>query len=95
MAESLEILLKDSFIACSDTNTNEVTVADHTCVTSETALNKIINIPKIEWALDTFKPFKAAGMGCICPAFFQNDDRALQNKLLLLYKACLMIGHIP
>ncbi|GJQ70299.1 hypothetical protein Trydic_g22737 [Trypoxylus dichotomus] len=56
---------------------------------------KIIQVFKIRCAIESFKPFKSAGMDGIFPALLQQGQDLLSPVLCTLLRATLAMGHLP
>jgi hypothetical protein len=56
---------------------------------------RVINQPKIRWALGTFKPFKSAGTDGIVPVLLQQGAEHVVPHLCRIFRACMAYGFIP
>jgi hypothetical protein len=54
----------------------------------------VINLSKIRWALNTFKPFKSAGTDGIVPVLLQQGVEHLVPHLCRIFRACMAYGFI-
>lgn len=57
--------------------------------------NTIFTRSKVEWAINSFEPFKSPGKDGIFPALLQKGGEALIDYLTNIFKASLTFGHIP
>ena len=62
-------------------------------------LQDISHIPitehRLRWAVKTFHPFKSPGPNGIIPADLQENIDILLPWLLIIFKACLRLSHVP
>ena len=56
---------------------------------------KTISLEKLKAALADFKPLKAAGPDGIKPQVLHHLPPNVLDRLLLIYKACIFLGHTP
>jgi ribonuclease HI len=56
---------------------------------------KIVCLKSVSWAINTFKPYKAAGVDEICPILLQKGSEVLHKSLQKIFTASLALGHIP
>lgn len=56
---------------------------------------EIFTRSKVEWALDSFEPFKSAGGDGIFPALLQHGKEQLCLPLTNLFRASITLGYIP
>lgn len=57
--------------------------------------SEVIDKDKIMWAINTFLPFKAAGMDGVFPALLRWSGDLLANYLVRVFQACLAHRYIP
>ena len=62
---------------------------------AEDLANEIFTIPRVEWAIESFAPFKSPGVDEIYPIFLQKCKRKLVPALTKLYRASLLLRYIP
>ena len=58
-------------------------------------VKEVVNYDSIRWAMESFKPFKAAGPDGIVPACIQRGIDTLTPGLCRIYRACLAFGYVP
>lgn len=56
---------------------------------------KFLQKNKVEWAINSFDPFKSPGKDGIYPAFLQKSNGVLTSALSNMFKASLVFGYIP
>lgn len=66
------------------------TMNDYPCV-----LDTIFTQSKVEWAVNSFEPFKSPGKDGIFPTLLQKGGKVLLNSLTRIFKASLSQGYIP
>lgn len=57
--------------------------------------NLIFSYPRIEWAIDSFSPFKSPGPDGIFPALFQKCKSVIIPFLIKLFRSSFLLGYIP
>lgn len=57
--------------------------------------NRIFTRSKVEWAVNSFEPFKSPGLDGIFPALIQHGGKKLNEYLTQIFKGSLKLGHIP
>lgn len=95
---TLELLLRTHFPECVSSTTvdNEPAELGHNLHrASNTIINKIITFERVEWAINSFKPYKSAGPDGIFPALLTNGTAKLTLTLVRVFRASLMLGYIP
>ena len=81
----LQHLLNTLFPECTDINSSQHSTFSHLNVKrSRSKAINLVNTQSIRWAIDSFSPYKAAGMDGIFPALLQN------LFFLLVLKSCNM-----
>ena len=55
----------------------------------------IIIYRRVEWAIDSFAPYKRRGMDGIFRALLQEVREILIPYLVRIFRACLEIGYVP
>lgn len=55
----------------------------------------VINVNKIKWAINSFKPYKSPGPDNIYPVMLQKGPEILNNKICNILRSSLALGHIP
>jgi hypothetical protein len=56
---------------------------------------KVITFQRVEWAIDSFAPYKSPGADGIFPALLQQGRRILIPYLTRIFRACLATGFVP
>jgi len=56
---------------------------------------RIITHRRVEWALDSFSPYKSPGADGIFPALLQEGREVLIPRLVRIFHACLATGYVP
>ncbi|XP_017483406.1 PREDICTED: uncharacterized protein LOC108372269, partial [Rhagoletis zephyria] len=56
---------------------------------------KLSTVERVQWALSTFSPYKSPGPDGIYPCLLQHGIRHIAPVLSKLYRASLLLGHIP
>ena len=56
---------------------------------------EVVTYSRIQWAIRSFSPFKAAGVDNVIPALLQEGAEILTPHLLQLYRASIAYGYIP
>jgi hypothetical protein len=56
---------------------------------------RIITYRRVEWAIDSFTPYKSPGMDGIFPALLQEGQGILIPYLVKIFRACLATGYVP
>jgi len=59
------------------------------------ALEEIITVDRIRWAISTMSPFKSPGKDGIFPILLQKGIQYLVYPLQSIYRASLLLGYIP
>lgn len=91
--ESNVILLETHFPGCT---TNEIhTDAASNLGMSMENLESIVSEEKIIWAIQSFEPYKSAGLDGIIPKMLQLSIKEITPLLVRVYKDCLKIGYVP
>ena len=55
---------------------------------------RIITYSRVEWAIDSFAPYKSPGMDGIFPALLQEGREILIPYLVRIFRACLVSGYV-
>lgn len=58
-------------------------------------IRQIVSPDRIQWALSSFRPYKAAGPDGVIPAMLQKADRKILGILSRTFEACLTLSYIP
>lgn len=77
------------------TSIEEVPPNDSFNRTSEYIVNQVVSEKKVKWAIDSFDPYKSAGVDGIFPAMLQNTKEILLPLLTEIFKATLRLGYVP
>jgi hypothetical protein len=56
---------------------------------------RVVTYRRVEWAIDSFAPYKSSGVDGIIPALLQKGQEALITYLVRIFRACLSIGYVP
>jgi hypothetical protein len=56
---------------------------------------RIISYCRVEWAIDSFAPYKSPGMDGIFLALLQEGREILIPYLVRIFRACLASGYVP
>jgi len=56
---------------------------------------RIVNYRRVEWAKDSFAPYKSPGVDGIFPALLQQAREVVIPQLVRLFCACLSMGYVP
>ncbi|RYA68486.1 hypothetical protein DD592_26790, partial [Enterobacter cloacae complex sp. 2DZ2F20B] len=56
---------------------------------------KVVTEARLEWAVDSFSPYKSPGVDGIYPALLQRGMSRLRPILLPMLRACLAFSYIP
>ena len=60
----------------------------------ETA-GRVVTVPKVRWAIQSFAPFKSSGEDNIFPAMLHHGLENMINLIAMIYRACIAYGYIP
>jgi ribonuclease HI len=98
--ENNKILLETHFPQCEVMEGNEEydnVLPDESNMNDANAnyINESISIEKINWAIDSFSPYKAAGEDGIFPALLQKAKDLIGENLQTLFGKSLELGYIP
>lgn len=100
-AESLQVLMSTHFPGCQDFMDNDPSSHDQCSQTLDSGntcsadLSTIFSESKIEWAINSFKPYKSPGPDGIIPAMLQNSSKKITPWLTIIFKRCLVRRYIP
>ncbi|KAL1447090.1 hypothetical protein WDU94_000567 [Cyamophila willieti] len=98
--ETMDLLLKTHFPDSITLNNDseyqpaEIPIRRPSVADWKTA-NLVITYSGIEWALGSFKPFKACGPDGVFPALLQEGKEILIPILCRLFRASLAVGYVP
>jgi hypothetical protein len=56
---------------------------------------KVVTYRRVEWAIDSFAPFKSPGVDGIFPALLQQARDVVIPYLVSIFRACLATGYVP
>jgi hypothetical protein len=56
---------------------------------------KVVTYRIVEWAIDSFAPYKSPGADVIFPALLQQGREILIPHLIRIFHACLATGYVP
>ncbi len=83
--ETLSVLLNAHFPGCTE-------VTDLSSITLRTLVDEdrdIITYERVEWAINSFQPYKSPGPDGIFPALLQHCKRKIIPWLVMVYRGCL------
>jgi len=94
--ETLDLLLATHFPDSAAVEGGAIPAAacHATCVDWRVAVG-IITYRRVEWATDSFAPYKSLGKDGIFPALMQEGWEILIPYLVRIFCACLMTGYVP
>jgi hypothetical protein len=69
--------------------------ASHTSKYDWGVAAEMVTYRKMEWAINTFLPYKSLGMDGIFPALPQQGQRVVIPYLIKIFRACLAMGYVP
>jgi hypothetical protein len=55
----------------------------------------VVTYRGVEWAIDSFAPYKSPEMDDIFPALLQEEREALIPYLVRVFRACVSTGYVP
>jgi hypothetical protein len=56
---------------------------------------RVVTCRRVEWAIDSFVPYKSRGMDGIFPALLQEGQEVFVSYLVRIFGACLSTGYVP
>jgi hypothetical protein len=56
---------------------------------------RVVTYRRVEWGIDSFAPYKSAGVDGIFPALLQEGQEAVIPYLVRIFLACLSTGYVP
>ena len=56
---------------------------------------KMVTYRRVEWAIDSFAPYKSPGVDGIFPALLQQAREIVIPRLVRIFRACLATGYVP
>jgi hypothetical protein len=56
---------------------------------------RVVTYRRVEWAIDSFTPYKSPGMDGIFLALLQQAREVVIPYLVRIYHACLATGYVP
>ena len=56
---------------------------------------RVVTYRRVEWAIDSFAPYKSPGMDGIFLALLQQGQEAVIPYLVRIFRACLSTGYVP
>jgi hypothetical protein len=56
---------------------------------------KVVTYRRVEWAIDSFAPYKSPGADGIFPALLQRAREIVIPHLVRIFRACLVTGYVP
>ena len=55
----------------------------------------VVTYRRVEWAIDSFAPYKSPGLDGIFPALLQKAREVVIPHLVKIFRACLETGYVP
>ena len=94
--ENLDLLLATHFpgSVCSEGGVIPAPACRTNCLDWRVAV-RIVTYGRVEWAIDSFAPYKSPGMDAIFPALLQEGREVLIPYLIRIFRACLATGYVP
>jgi hypothetical protein len=94
--ENLELLLTTHFPDSGVTEKSAVPAAALPATCSDCRLaTRVVTYRRVEWAIDTFAPYKSAGVDGIFPALLQQSREMIIRYVVRIFRACLSTGYVP
>lgn len=93
--DSYKLLMETHFPGCKSKITKEIPETFLKTCQNDLDIEKAITKPKISWAINSLKPFKASGEDGIFPALIQKCEDSIIDHLQTLFKASLKHSYIP
>lgn len=59
------------------------------------SIDRIGCLKKVEWAINSFDPFKSHGTDQIIPKMLQVASQTISDRLVDIFRASLRFGYIP
>jgi len=56
---------------------------------------RVVTFRRVEWAIDSFTPYKSLGVDGIFPALLQQAQEVVIAYLVSIFRACLATGYVP
>ena len=56
---------------------------------------RVVTYRRVEWAIDSFAPYKSPGVDGIFPALLQRAQEVVIPYLVRIFRACLATGYVP
>ena len=56
---------------------------------------KVVTPDRVNWAINSFKPYKSPGIDGIIPILLKEGIHVLSPILCKIYRACIAFGHVP
>jgi hypothetical protein len=94
--ETLDLLLTTHFpgSVCAEGGVIPIPACYTNCLDWQVAV-RIVTYGRVEWAIDSFAPYKSLGMDGIFPALLQEGREVLIPYLIRIFCACLAMGYVP
>ena len=94
--ETLELLLTTHF---PDSGVTKKVVAPVAALlakrTNWRLATRVVTYRRVEWAIDSFAPYKSPGVDGIFPAMLQKGREVVIPYLVRIFHACLVTGNVP
>ena len=94
--ETLELLHTTHFPNSGVTQEVAVPAAAHPTRRPDWRLaTRLVTYRRVEWAIDSFAPYKSSGVDGIFPALLQQARELVIPYLVRIFRACLATGYVP
>ncbi|KAG7309924.1 hypothetical protein JYU34_004438 [Plutella xylostella] len=95
--ETCQVLLETHFPDCRlvDDLTWDNSEHSNPSISDWITAQELVTVEKIEWAINSFLPFKSAGLDGIFPALLVWGQQVIVQSLANIFKACLAHNYIP
>lgn len=92
---TLKYLLETHFPGCVSQAPSEAVAIIPAVIADPHIADQIVSKSRIEWAIKSFAPYKAAGEDLIFPALLQSGLDIIIDLLEIIFKASIRLLHIP
>lgn len=94
-AECLELLINTHFPGCVDTNDNSEAGISHEPLISREEISSILTNQKVQWAVNSFAPYKSPGLDGIMPIMLQKLPDLVTPWLVAIFRGCIALNYVP
>lgn len=94
-AETLELLMETHFPDGDSVTVGSLLEVSTNASETNQVIHNILGGDKVTWAIESFSPFKSAGLDGIFPALLQHSLDLIADRLKSLFESSLKLGHIP